>query len=67
MGHFDERKNVETYIEMAAGYDGRKLIAILRQHLPAGSTVLELGMGPGVDLDLLAETYTVAGSDSSYV
>ena len=67
MGYFDERKNVESYIKMAEGYDGRELIAVLKQHLPAGSTVLELGMGPGVDLDLLAETFTVTGSDSSEV
>ena len=29
------------------------------------STVLELGIGPGVDLDMLAETFTVTGSDLS--
>lgn len=52
---------------MADGYDGRELVAILRMHLPAGSTVLELGMGPGKDLDLLAQTYTVTGSDSSKI
>lgn len=67
MGYFDNRKNVEEYIRMAKGYDGQELIAILKKHLPAGSTVLELGMGPGKDLDLLAETYTVTGSDSSNV
>ena len=67
MGYFDERKNVDEYIQMAEGYDGRELIAILAKHLPGGSTVLELGMGPGKDLDLLARTYTVTGSDSSSV
>ena len=65
MGYFDERKNVAEYIRMAEGYDGRELIAILETYLPAGSTVLELGMGPGKDLDLMAKTYTVTGSDSS--
>ena len=67
MGYFNDRKNVEDYIRMAEGYDGRKLLVVLKKHLPAGSTVLELGMGPGVDFDLLAETYTVTGSDSSSV
>jgi cyclopropane fatty-acyl-phospholipid synthase-like methyltransferase len=67
MGYFDERKNVDQYIQMAEGYDGRELIAILKIHLPAGSTVLELGMGPGKDLDLLAQTYSVTGSDYSSV
>jgi SAM-dependent methyltransferase len=64
---FDDPKNVESYVDMAAGYDGRELIALLRRHVPAGATVLELGMGPGVDLDILAETYTVTGSDFSQV
>lgn len=67
MGYFDEKKNVAEYIRMADGYDGRELIAILKEHLPAGSTVLELGIGPGKDLDLLARTYAVTGSDSSSV
>jgi cyclopropane fatty-acyl-phospholipid synthase-like methyltransferase len=52
---------------MAEGYDGHELIAILKVHLPAGSTILELGMGPGKDFDLLAQTYTVTGSDYSSV
>jgi cyclopropane fatty-acyl-phospholipid synthase-like methyltransferase len=67
MGYFDERKNVDAYIQMAEGYDGRELITILKKRLPAGSTVLELGMGPGVDLDLLVESYNVTGSDLSVV
>ncbi len=67
MDYFDKRKNVEEYIRMVEGDDGRELIAILKMHLPAGSAVLELGMGPGKDLDLLAQTYTVTGSDYSNV
>jgi cyclopropane fatty-acyl-phospholipid synthase-like methyltransferase len=67
MAYFNNRKNVNEYIQMAAGYDGRALIAVLHRYLPAGSTVLELGMGPGKDLDLLTQTYTVTGSDSSSV
>lgn len=67
MTYYDDRKNVDAYIQMAEGYDGEELIAILKKHLPPGSTVLELGMGPGKDLDLLAQSYTVTGSDSSKV
>ncbi|MDP8207781.1 MAG: class I SAM-dependent methyltransferase [Candidatus Electryonea clarkiae] len=67
MGYFDERKNVDDYIKMVEDYEADELIAILKKHLPAGSTVLELGIGPGKDLDLLAQTYTVTGSDSSNV
>ena len=67
MGFFDEEKNVDAYIEMAEGYDGRMFIPILRKYLPDGASVLELGMGPGVDMDLLAEHFTMTGSDSSQV
>lgn len=55
MGHLDVPANVRGYIRMAEGYDGAGLIAVLRKYLPAGSTLLELGMGPGKDLDLRAE------------
>ncbi len=67
MGFFDEQKNVDQYIKMAEGYDGRDLVAVLEKHLPAKSTILELGMGPGKDVDLLGQTYNVTGSDCSEV
>ena len=65
MGFFDTEKGVEQYIKMAEGYDGTELIKILHEHLPANSTVLELGIGPGKDMDILKRTYRVTGSDSS--
>jgi cyclopropane fatty-acyl-phospholipid synthase-like methyltransferase len=67
VGFYDTEEGVEQYVELAEGYDGAELIEVLRHHLPEGSRVLELGMGPGVDLDLLARTYEVTGSDSSQV
>ncbi len=67
MGFYDDEDNVETYVKMAEGYDGRELVAALRQHLPPGATVLELGMGPGKDLALLAEAFTATGSDRSEI
>ncbi|MCO5198631.1 MAG: class I SAM-dependent methyltransferase [Anaerolineae bacterium] len=63
MTFYNDPENAQQYIEMAAGYDGAKLIAILREYLPDGATVLELGMGPGVDLKLLSKHFTVTGSD----
>lgn len=63
MDFYNDKTNAQAYIDMAAGYDGAELIAILREYLPEGSTVLELGMGPGIDLKLLAEHFTVTGSD----
>ena len=67
MGYFDSEANVDAYIAMADGYDGAELIALLAQYLPEGSSVLELGMGPGKDLDLLRQSYRVTGSDTSRV
>lgn len=67
MGYFDTEKGVNEYIEMAKGYDGRALIDKLKTRLENGSTVLELGMGPGIDLDLLKQHFQVTGSDSSEV
>jgi cyclopropane fatty-acyl-phospholipid synthase-like methyltransferase len=65
VGYYDDRDHVREYITMAEGYDGAQLIEVLKRHLPAGSTVLELGMGPGKDLDLLAQQYRATGSDAS--
>ena len=65
MEYFDDVKNVEDYVKMAEGYDGRELIDVLRNYLPQGSSVLELGMGPGTDLEILSEFYQVTGSDRS--
>ena len=67
MGYFDDERNVDEYISMAEGYDGREFIPVLKKYLEDGSTVLELGMGPGKDLDLLSEHFQVTGSDSSQV
>lgn len=65
MSYYNDKKNIEQYIDMAEGYDGKILIAALREYLPDESTVLELGMGPGKDLLLLGEHYTATGSDFS--
>jgi len=67
MSWFDDKNNVDDYLKLADGYDGRDLIDVLKKHLPERSSVLELGMGPGKDLDILAENYKVTGSDSSQV
>jgi cyclopropane fatty-acyl-phospholipid synthase-like methyltransferase len=67
MEYFKNEKHVSEYIKMIEGYDGRDLIEILKRYLKPKSTVLELGMGPGKDLDILGETYKVTGSDYSEV
>ena len=67
MVYFDDPRNVQNYIDMAEGYDGQDLVDALTIFLEAGAEVLELGMGPGVDLDLLSQHYQVTGSDTSRV
>ena len=65
MGFYETEKGVEDYIKLADGYDGAELIEWLSSYLPKNSSVLELGMGPGKDLDILLKTYRATGSDYS--
>jgi cyclopropane fatty-acyl-phospholipid synthase-like methyltransferase len=65
MDFFENDKNVNEYINMSLGYDGRELIQILKKYLNEGSTLLEIGMGPGKDLGILSETFIATGSDFS--
>jgi cyclopropane fatty-acyl-phospholipid synthase-like methyltransferase len=67
MGFYDDESNVNEYVRSAEAFDGRAAITRLREYLDPGSAVLELGMGPGTDLGILAETYQVTGSDTSEV
>lgn len=67
MGYYDDLKNVEEYIGMAEGIDGRELIEVLKRYLKTDSRVLELGMGPGKDCEILSEFFRVTGSDNSKV
>ncbi len=65
MGFYDSEKGIEDYIKLAEGFDGAELIEWLRGYLSENSSVLELGMGPGKDLDILLKTYRATGSDFS--
>lgn len=67
MSPFSTRKSAMEYLIMTDGYDGRAIIDVLKTYLKPGSSVLELGMGPGRDLEILEETYCVTGSDVSEV
>lgn len=67
MEYWNNKKNVEEYIKMSEGYDGRELIEILKKYLSEGSSVLELGMGSGKDLDILNKTFNTSGTDISSV
>ncbi len=65
MGFYDDEETAKQYIAMAEGYDGKLLISAMSKHVPDGACVLEIGMGPGADLDLLLERYQATGSDNS--
>jgi cyclopropane fatty-acyl-phospholipid synthase-like methyltransferase len=64
-GYYFTAESVREYIDMSEGFDGCEIIKKLNAVLPAGSSVLELGMGPGRDLKILGERYTATGSDLS--
>jgi cyclopropane fatty-acyl-phospholipid synthase-like methyltransferase len=65
MNFYDKKENIEKYCSFSDAYDGAELIGVLERFLPRGSTLLELGMGPGKDFGLLKTIYNVTGSDNS--
>ncbi len=65
--YYQNKESVEEYIQLAKDASGKNLIEQLRQILPEGSEVLEIGSGPGTDYAILSETYQVVGSDYSAV
>lgn len=65
MKYYNSKKNVEEYIKMAEGHDGREMINLLNKYLNTNSRILELGSGPGSDWLQLSKNYKVTGSDNS--
>lgn len=65
MDYYENKENVQKYIKFVPSHDGALLVDVLVEHLTAGSTVLELGMGPGKDFDLLRQHFRMTGSDLS--
>jgi cyclopropane fatty-acyl-phospholipid synthase-like methyltransferase len=63
--YYKTKESVQEYIEMSKEVNGNQLIEKLKQYLPPGSSVLEIGSGPGSDWEILAKTYSVTGSDFS--
>ena len=63
--YYENPDNVANYSKFNPSHDGSLLVDALAPYLAKGATLLELGMGPGKDLDLLSERYTVTGSDFS--
>lgn len=67
MGFYDKQENIDKYSKFIPNHDGAELVDVLGKYLEKDSTVLELGMGPGKDFDLLAQDYETTGSDGSSV
>ncbi len=66
MSYFQDRKNVDIYNKMMVGYDNSFIINEVKAVLPIGATLLELGIGTGIDLISLSKFYQVIGSDNSH-
>lgn len=47
------------------GYDNHYVIDCVKQYLPQGASILELGMGIGLDFQVLNQSYQVLGTDYS--
>jgi hypothetical protein len=39
MNYYDDPNNVQDYIKMAEGYDGRELVEVLIKYLPEAATI----------------------------
>lgn len=63
--YYEIEENVRNYSKFTPAHDGALLVDALAAELPEGSTVLELGMGPGKDFKLLSQRFQVTGSDFS--
>jgi len=63
--YYENEANVENYSKFTPAHDGALLVDALSSLLPQGSTLLELGMGPGKDYRLLKQRFKVTGSDFS--
>ena len=65
MDFYNDPLKVDEYEKMCDEYDGSELYTLLESHLKENSTLLELGCGPGNDLNSLHKKYKVTGSDLS--
>ena len=63
--YYENPANVENYSKFNPEHDGALLVEAFCDWLPDGATVLELGIGPGKDCDLLSRHFRVTGSDFS--
>ena len=65
MDFYNDPLKVDEYEKICEGYDGTELYKVLDQYLAEQSTLLEIGSGPGNDINYLLKKYLVTGSDLS--
>jgi ubiquinone/menaquinone biosynthesis C-methylase UbiE len=65
MGYYDTKHGIEEYIRRSQDWESPKIVKILRKYIPKHATLLELGMGPGRDFEILQKIYQATGSDKS--
>ncbi len=65
MNYFMKRENVNEYKSMLDDYDPMPMINRLEKYLKVGDSILEIGMGAGLDYDILSKKYSVVGTDNS--
>lgn len=63
--YYHTKESEDSYIKMAEGYNGLAVIEDFKKYLKSESSLLELGSGPGNDIELLSQYYKVTGSDYS--
>lgn len=65
MAFYSDPLKVDEYEKICIDYDGTKLYKVLERHLAKNATLLELGCGPGNDIEYFQNQYNVTGSDLS--
>ncbi len=65
MNFYNDPEKVDEYEKACEEYDGSELYSVLSSHLKEGSSLLELGSGPGNDIAYLNNDYKATGSDLS--
>ncbi len=65
MNFFMNEENVNKYYSMLDGYDPKFILDELAKHATPGSKLLELGMGTGLEFDILSNKYDALGTDNS--
>ncbi|GJM60697.1 class I SAM-dependent methyltransferase [Persicobacter diffluens] len=62
---YKNEKTAQQYIQMTEGYDPSLMQALFSKWIKTTDTILELGSGPGRDLEWITTNYEVEGSDYS--